>query len=786
MKPYWINSVISAGTVVYLAVWPVQTLSQDYASGYELEEIIVTATKRETSLQEIPMAVQAVTGEQMANQGIGNLDQLAASTPGLQVGDGLLTTNIAMRGMGSQPERGFEQSVGMFIDGLYMPRSRQYRAPFMDASRVEILRGPQAVLFGLNSTAGAVSVLSNSSEPGAEFEGSLKAGYEFEYRGLNLEAVVGGSPTDALGLRLAAKYRQDDEGFYQNSFNGHDENAPEERVVRTTVVWAPAATTRVSLKVDYADFESDGDLGEELSRPVILDDFGLSNGNTERSLNFRRNMDARGGEFITNAGLAERSTAGVEQASVNVGLTLEREVGEHTLTAVLGYSDLEWDLLADLDFGPDFLFVGAIHEEYQQRSLELRWTSPQTQTVDWILGAYYQDSDLDNTQPNLLGSAYTDAIEPLFADVGLGYPTIGNLITPTALLRGEMATDTEAVSLFAIATWHLSESFRLTGGVRWVDTEIDYQRADSPCNSLAGPALQAAIDADPDSFFCFSGRGFSDSRESDNVMPELALQWDRNENQMFYGKVGQSAKSGGFAFSTNLVIDDAGNPQVEYDDEEATGYELGLKAHYGHWELNVAFYRTEFEDLQVNTFDPATADSFVQNAAEVVTQGVELDGRWAATEWLTLSGAVAYLDAEYEDFDRAPCAVDGSVPASATAGACDASGRETAYAPEWAGFLGADIRWPLSDAVTLAAGVYLSYSDSYLTDSSLAEFLRQDAYTQVDAHIGIERGPWELTLVGNNLTDEEILNNSQVFLANGGYLKAPRTVSLQGVYRFGN
>ena len=166
-----------------------------------LEEVVVTATKRTTTVKEVPMAIQAITGETMTRNGIDNLDQLTASIPNFQVGDGLLSTAVAMRGMSSQPERGFDQSVGMFIDGIYKPRSRQYRSPFMDVSRVEVLRGPQAVLFGLNSTAGAVSVISNSNQPGDDFEAGIRAKYEIEYEGATVEGFAGGSVNDQLVCR---------------------------------------------------------------------------------------------------------------------------------------------------------------------------------------------------------------------------------------------------------------------------------------------------------------------------------------------------------------------------------------------------------------------------------------------------------------------------------------------------------------------------------------------------------------------------------------------------------
>ena len=202
-----------------------------------LEEIIVTATKREATIQEIPMSIVAISGESISDQGIINLDQLSALVPNFQVGDGTLTTNIFIRGMGSQPERGFAQSVGMFIDGIYMPRSRQYRAPFMDANRIEILRGPQAVLFGLNSTVGAISIISNTSRPGDATTAEITAAYETEYQGTTLQGIFGGTVSDTLGLRLAARYRNEDEGMYFNTFTGKNENQSDETVLRATAAF---------------------------------------------------------------------------------------------------------------------------------------------------------------------------------------------------------------------------------------------------------------------------------------------------------------------------------------------------------------------------------------------------------------------------------------------------------------------------------------------------------------------------------------------------------------------
>jgi outer membrane receptor protein involved in Fe transport len=178
----------------------------------QLEEVVVTATKRAESVMDIPMSVQAISGERLEAMAITELGDLATTIPNFSIGDGVTTNLITMRGMGSGEDRSFEQSVSMFVDGIYMPRSRQTRTPFFDADRVEILRGPQAVLFGLNSTAGAISIHSKVNNPGDEFEARLTGEYETEYEGGKVTGVIGGSPLDSLGLRLAVESGESGDG----------------------------------------------------------------------------------------------------------------------------------------------------------------------------------------------------------------------------------------------------------------------------------------------------------------------------------------------------------------------------------------------------------------------------------------------------------------------------------------------------------------------------------------------------------------------------------------------
>lgn len=207
----------------------------------QLEEVLVTATKREQSTQDIPMSITAVSGDRLDAMGIDNFEDLSNSIPNFTVGDTLIVNQITMRGIGSGEDRGFEQSVSTFKDGVYLPRSRQSRSPFFDVDRVEVLRGPQAVLFGLNSTAGAISVHGAVNRPGDEFELTVTGEYESEQEGYRGRAVAGGSLGDTIGWRLALETMDGGDAWLDNSYSG-DAGEPEHDIARIPWSGSPPMT----------------------------------------------------------------------------------------------------------------------------------------------------------------------------------------------------------------------------------------------------------------------------------------------------------------------------------------------------------------------------------------------------------------------------------------------------------------------------------------------------------------------------------------------------------------
>ena len=254
---------------------------------------------------------------------------------------------------------------------------------------------------------------------------------------------------------------------------------------------------------------------------------------------------------------------------------------------------------------------------------------------------------------------------------------------------------------------------------------------------------------------------------------------------MLYAKVGTSAKSGGFVASTSIIPG-----FFSYDDETGLGYEVGLKTSFadGAGELNVAVFSTDYEDLQLNSFDPDTAASIIRNAGEVRSSGVEIDGRWAANEYVTVGGAIAFLDAEFTSFASGPC-YPGEVM-NADGFSCNKTGQTLPYSPDNSGSLYIDVAAPFgSNGLQFLGGVDLSYSSDYLTNGTLDPLGRQDSFTKVNARVGVggADGKWHVSLVGKNLSEEAVNNFTEAFLGvYRGYTQEPRTVWVQGKYSFGN
>lgn len=798
--------------------------AQDNAA-FTLEEVIVTAQKREQSLQDVPLSVNAVSGEKMAEAGITNLEGMTGLVPNLTFNQTGLGTNVAIRGISSGINQGFEQSVGQYVDGIYYGRAQLTRAPMFDMERVEVLRGPQSILFGKNSIAGAISM--TSAKPTDELEVSIGALYEPEHDEQQIDLVVSGPITDNLAGRLAIFDRTMD-GYFDNEFLDNDEQDDDEQFIRGTLVWDASDDLSVTLKVEDGSFDSKGrNIGATAETTVaggtsyeqLLT--SLTSANANRSL---LTAGAAGGALsdITSAGSSyslntngedfERTSNGdsSENDMENVTITLEYGIGDYTLTSITGYNAYEYTENCDCDFISAELIELISEEEFEQYSQEFRITSPGGETIDWIAGVFYQENELEFNDSLLIP---TDSLLP--AGVAANTPGFGvvsadvnkAILETTDKMRGATSNrafeqDSELWSIFAQATWNMTEETRLTLGVRYTDEDKEASRRQYhlDANGAVESDLTALFGA-----FDVEEHSIADDRSETSFTPLVTLQHDLTDDAMVYLSWTTGYKSGGFDVRSNAHPSATEGLPVqgvfEFEEEEAESIEIGGKFTLadGAAEVNVALFRTEYTDLQTSQFD-GTLGFNVTNAGEATTQGLELDGRWRVSEGLTLSGALAYLDFEYDKFPNSQCYFNQTSPyptGHEYEGQCDISGKTREFTPEWSGSLTADYVHSLSDALEFRSTLDLIYSDSYYTAPTLDPRTEQDSYTKVNLRLalGSSDGQWEVALVGKNLTDEEVMSfSNQLPVSNsftGGegtayyaFFDRPRSVALQGKLRF--
>ena len=757
------------------------------AAHAQLDEIVVTATKSEKTLKEVPLSIEAKSGEFLQDFNISDLKTLSDNIPTLVISTGLTTTNISMRGVGSGQERSFEQSVGMFIDGQYMPRSRQYIAPFFDVERVEVVKGPQAVYFGLNSTSGAIAVNTKKTRPGDGFDAFVAMDAGLDIGGQGFEAAMGVSG-EKVGLRLAGKY-SDFDGYFTNTTLGTQEGAERSILIRGSAVVDVAEGFRLSGKIEHSDFQNLGHVGELYDDPSNREPL-------DGVLNYVRSS---GGDRLQAGSISgifnEGGTPGTFVEANNYQITGELDVAGGQLVATGGFSDFVYNFNVDLDTYFADVIDASINETYSQNSIDVRWLSDQSKQYRLLFGGYYQSADWFNLQPVIIGLQFAGVGPNALVASVVGQPTADVVYPGNTLLNqgSDNVVDSNLFSFYGAVDFDVSDRLTASVGARWAEQEKNLSRnnlcffTDTQGGNPTTPASVATLDAFN---LCPNQQlaGLMRSRKSDNFMPEASLNYDLNDDVNLFARVGKSAKAGGFASSGNFDIS-----VLEYDDETVLGYEAGLKSRLmgGKAELNITAFRSDYKDLQVNSFivdpnPPNNPISIVTNAGKVKAQGIEIDGRMFVNDSVNIGGAVAFLDTNYDEFDNAPCDRDPSDDTEGTISGCDFTGRETPFAPDLSGSVYMNLDHNLGGDLSLIGGAKLAFSGSYFTDGTLEQAGRQDDWIKVDASIGIahEKG-WELSVIGTNLTDEAVLATNQGFQGYLiGYLEKPRQILLRAKWQY--
>ncbi|MFT5082205.1 MAG: iron complex outermembrane receptor protein [Lentisphaeria bacterium] len=802
-----------------------QTTDSD---GVRLEEIIVTSQKRAESLQDVPISVTTVSGEKLADAGIENLEDLTAYLPNIHFTESGISTQVRVRGIGSDNSQGFEQSVGMYIDGIYYGRAQLFRAPMMDMQRAELLRGPQSTLFGKNSIAGALNL--TTAQPTDELEAKLSYSHEFENDQDEINAMVSGSITDNLRARIAVR-TYEEQGYFKNTYKGIDEPNSNEDSARITLDWSATENLQFVLKAEKNTFETKGRAIEVTKDNAVNegpnDDTNstfaeflslVSQPGFEPELNYERQTDLD--DFSDNE-------------ITHLTLSTNYYFDDYTLTLVTGQLEYNYTELCDCDFVAAEIIELEIFEEYKQFSQEIRITSPLGERFEWIGGLFYQDydqtfqDDLNISADSLLGN-----VIPTIAD------TTANR---------DFDQSSEAWAIFGQVTWNITDQLRLTLGARYTEESkkstktITIQDLDSdavisdPVTGwsylsdfrLESEAATVDFSTDEDGIplpsfeqtLSNTGHNISGSRDESALTPLININYDITPDMMGYASITKGFKAGGFDPRSNSVGDFASvttdtetNPtqNFEFEEETALAVELGIKTSLadGRGELNIALYRTDYDDLQISQFDGAVGFN-VGNAKETRVQGIELDGRWLLIDNLTASYGVSYLDFEYLDFKNGNCnqvtALTGSGEGTVDFGGrldsegqpiyelCDYSGKRGAYTPEFTFNFGLNLYQALSDQLTLTGFIDAQHVDVHNVHVNLDPAGEIEAYTIINARIGIEGDNWAIGILGKNLLNEKVVTYSanvplseQRAQSNTQYsfVRRPMTVALEATLEF--
>ncbi len=683
------------------------------------------------SSQDVPIAITVVTREALEHANITAATDIKRLATSLQYAENqsVRGTSLQIRGVGTQSfSNGLEQSVGTVVDGVTMARNGMGNGDLLDVDHVEVLRGPQGMLFGKNASAGLVSIVSRrpTDEPSAE--GRISFG---TYDELRASAVVNVPLTGQAAFRVAG-FANSRDGLVTNVFDGGKLNDHDEAGVKARLLWqSPDDDWQVYVSGDLSKI--DGHCCAATVRSAVpgspLALSLASAGIVPGPRNLDVNLDAGAFSRSTNAG-----------ASVEVTWRL----GEHELTSLTAWRTWELRENTDSDHTPQqALSINFGRSDLDQISQELRLASPTGGRLEYVVGLYYFDAELLGNNGQRGSLSLTSA-------------------TPVSSRYFVATNRTQSLAAFGQATVRATDKLRLILGARYThdDVSMDFERSFFPGTVPSTPPLT-----------------LHPSTSTANLSGRVGLQYDFEPDLMAYATASRGYKGPGFNALQGATI--AANTAVR--PEIPTSYEVGIKASLldRRLTLNLAVYDTRFKDFQGQFFDPS-APPFgafvVGNAGELHTRGAELE--WAAhpTDELAISGGAAYNDAFYSDFRNAACWGTPATQPGCVGGVFDATGASVPNSPKWTfslqGFYERDLSGRLSAFASLEW-----YWRSQVNDSLGDPNMIRGAYGLLGGSIGVsgDAGRWRLSAWIRNLLDQHYTGPIQTtLLSPGGYSQNPR------------
>jgi iron complex outermembrane receptor protein len=734
----------------------------------QLEEITVTARKRQESILNVPVIEQAIAGERLERLQVTELSDLPKLAPGLNLGHSLLSigTLVSIRGIGTaSQDPGVDQSVSLNIDGLSLGNGLAFNSGLFDVGQIEVLKGPQALFYGKSSPGGVISI--RTADPTDKFEVIGRAAYEFESVNPRGELIVSGPVTDTLKLRLAALYSKAD-GYFDNvgtplagtGVVAPNKHAPDSKdyVVRGTALWNPVSQFTARLKVNFV-----------YDRALNPDTFQCTNAPTGPVAPGLPPFQGGGEDCRLDRNLRVLSLNPADfPLALNNGVpflethqsygTLDLNyvaTDALTLTSTTGYYNLSSQSLVNpyqtTYAGP----ILGVNNHFHRREFteEVRANSDFKGPVNFTLGALYESGKLVDNVTVFGNDSYPQILPCAF------------LPFPRCLLQnGNTPVDIKTYSVFGQVRWNILERLELAGGLRWTDEK----RVESPFNLATG---QPTVVPTP-------------QLHTKKPSPEVTLTYRPTDDLTMFGAWKRGFKSGSFSVATPAVT----GRENSFGDEKVNGGEVGVKSRLLDRQLavNVAGYYYDYNGLQVGVISPPEGGLPViqtLNAANARTYGIDLDAAYrpAAIAGLGFNAAVNWNHGRYLKLNNAPCwggqlvseGCNQAFNAAANPGpfptppvpnpgaytAQDLSGTPLIRAPLWQANLGFDYEVPLASDYKLVFSNSNEFSSRYVTYLSVNRPNNdnyQSAFVKVDLGVTLQ-GPknlWEVAVIGKNINDK--------------------------------
>lgn len=736
------------------------------ANGSQLETVTVTTRRREESSQDVPTPMSVVSGQNLETQRVYRIQDLQQLVPSVNVAYmHARQSSVSIRGLGNNPASdGLEGSVGLYIDNVYLGRPGMAVFDLMDIEQLEVLRGPQGTLFGKNTTAGVINISTRapSFTPERSIETSVGEDGYFQTKG-----TISGPLNDELAGRFSA-YRTRSDGDIKNEYDGHDLNGGSREGFRAQLLFKPNENFNLRWIGDYN--EEDSSAGTRVL---------YNTGPTINGVNLYESRASAAGATLVNGRHRKVNLDNDQHVTVHQGGTSVEAnwtlPSDFTLTSVSSYRFWNFTPRNDDGLNVPASYNAGVSVEDKQYSQEFRLASPKGEFFDYVVGAYYFGSDLDNKSFAYYGPQ---------ADIWNGTPA-GALANVSSVGNGHIKTDSFA--LFAQGTWHLSERLDFTAGVRGTYEE---KNASVSRNAPLGGVAVAGAAAN-----ARRGRaGVYDSGDlnqySSSPSGLLNLSYRITDDILGYATLSHGDKSGG----VNLAVGSAptaGADSLLIGTERANNAELGFKSTL--WDrrlqLNANVFWTQVNAYQTNAYDAANRVQYLTNAGSVRSRGIEFESTLVPLRGLTLNFNGSYNDVSYLSYKDAPCPPEVSQAPGAPA-SCDLSGHQVVGASKWIGNANGEYKWNLDNGFEpYVTGSYAFRSKAVGTVED-SDYGQIPSYAVVNFSTGLRgdfnQGQWDVSLWLKNAFDKTYYTTLWTG-GNGGYeglLGTPRTLGVTGRYDF--